>query len=106
MMFMRPPQHGHGWVAWSVAAVLSGGCGWCAVCTGATAAISSRIRSMVSVLAPRASRPQCLIRWNPLGRTWIRNRLMNVRLERHGLLGAGSLDPGGLATERNAGRRG
>src|SRR5260370_1401930 len=40
MMFMRPPQHGHGWVAWSVAAALSGGCGWCAVCTGATAAIS------------------------------------------------------------------
>src|ERR1700722_2851046 len=77
MMFMRPPQHGHGWVARSVAAVPSGGCGWCAVCTGATAAISSRIRSMGSVLVPLASRPQCLIRWNRLGRTWIRNRLMN-----------------------------
>src|SRR5260221_266951 len=62
MMFMRPPQHGHGWVAWSVAAVLSGGCGWCAVCTGATAAISSRIRAMVSVLVPLASRPQHLHR--------------------------------------------
>jgi hypothetical protein len=27
MMFMRPPQHGHGWVAWSVAGARSGGCG-------------------------------------------------------------------------------
>src|SRR5450759_1656682 len=77
MMFMRPQQHGQGWVAWSVAAALSGGCGWCAVCTGATAAISSRIRAVVSVLVPLASKPQCLIRWNPLGRTCIRNRLMN-----------------------------
>ena len=34
-------------------------------------------RAMVSVLVPLASRPQCLIRWNPLGRTCIRNRLMN-----------------------------
>ena len=31
----------------------------------------------VSVLVPLASRPQCLMRWNPLGKTWIRNRLMN-----------------------------
>src|SRR3981081_396978 len=77
MMFMRPPQHGHGWAAWSVRGAVSGGCGWCAVCTGATAANSSRIRAMVSVLVPLASRPQCLIRWNPLGRTCIRNRLMN-----------------------------
>src|ERR1700688_4026886 len=66
MMFMRPPQHGHGWVAGSVAAVPSGGCGWCAVCTGATAAISSRIRSMGSVLVPLASRPQCLMRGNQI----------------------------------------
>jgi predicted ATPase/DNA-binding winged helix-turn-helix (wHTH) protein len=35
------------------------------------------IRAMVSVLLPLASRPQYLIRWNPLGRTCIRNRLMN-----------------------------
>ena len=79
---------------WSVAAALSGGCGWCTVCTGATVAISSRIRAMVSVLVPLASRPQCLIRWNPLGRTWIRNRLMNSSGRRHGLVAAaGSLDP-------------
>jgi len=38
MMFMRPPQHGHGWLAWSVARGLSGGCGWRLVCTGTTAA--------------------------------------------------------------------
>ena len=44
MMFMRPPHHGHGWVAWSVAAALSGGCGWCAVCTGATAGAISLTR--------------------------------------------------------------
>ena len=57
MMFMRPPQPGHGWVGLFVAALLSGGCGWCAVCPGVTAAISSRARAMVSVLVPLASRP-------------------------------------------------
>jgi len=57
MMFMRPPQPGHGWVGLSIAAALSGGCGWCAVCTGVTAAISLRARAMVSVLVPLASRP-------------------------------------------------
>src|SRR5258707_10743206 len=107
MLFTKPPQHGHGWVAWSVAAVLSGGCGWCAVCTGATAAISSRIRAMVSVLVPLASRPQCL---NPVES--VRQDMHQeppdelVRLERHGLVAAGSLDPVVLVAERDAGRIG
>ena len=46
----------------SVAAALSGACCFCAVCAGVAAAISSRARAMVSVLAPLASSPQCLIR--------------------------------------------
>ena len=73
MMLMRPPQHGHAWVGLSVAAALLGACGLCAVCAGAAAAISSRARAMVSVLVPLASSPQCLIRWNPFGKTRIRN---------------------------------
>ena len=32
MIIMRPPQHGHGWGGWSVAAALSGACCLCAVC--------------------------------------------------------------------------
>src|SRR6267378_3174455 len=93
MMFMRPPQYGHGWVAWSVAGALSGGCGWCAVCTGATVAISSRIRAMVSVLVPLASRPQCLIRWNRARQDMHQEPPDElVRLERHGLVAAGSLE--------------
>jgi hypothetical protein len=37
MMFMRPPQHGHGCVGLSAAAVLSGACCLCAVCAGVAA---------------------------------------------------------------------
>jgi len=49
---------------------------------------------MVSVLVPLASRPQCLIRSNPLGRTLHQEPPDElVRLERHGLVTAGSLDP-------------
>ena len=61
----------------SVAAALSGACCFCAVCAGVAAAISSRARAMVSVLAPLASSPQCLIRWNPFGKTCMRKRRMN-----------------------------
>jgi hypothetical protein len=52
MIIMRPPQHGHGWGGWSVAAALSGArCFW-AVCAGFAAAISSRARAMVWALVP------------------------------------------------------
>jgi hypothetical protein len=57
MIIMRPPQHGHGWGGWSVAAALSGACCLCAVCAGFAAAISSRARAMVWALVPLASRP-------------------------------------------------
>jgi hypothetical protein len=44
MIIIRPPQHGHGWGGWSVAAAPSGArCFW-AVCAGFVAAISSRAR--------------------------------------------------------------
>ena len=57
MIIMRPPQHGHGWGGWSVAAALSGArCFW-AVCAGFAAAISSRARATVWALVPLASRP-------------------------------------------------
>jgi hypothetical protein len=32
---------------------------------------------MVSALVPLANSPQCLMRWNPFGKTWMRNRRMN-----------------------------
>src|SRR4029077_20447726 len=107
MMFMRPPQHGHGWVVWSFAVALSGACCFCAFCAGRTASISSRARAMVSALVPLANSPQCLMRWKPFGKTWMRNRRMNSPgLSDHALVAAGSLDPIVFVAELDAGRVG
>jgi hypothetical protein len=57
MIIMRPPQHGHGWGGWSIAAALSGACCLCTVCAGFATAISSRARVMVAVTSIQRGPP-------------------------------------------------
>ena len=109
MMFMRPPQHGHGWVVWSFAVALSGACCFCAFCAGRTASISSRARAMVSALVPLRQQPAVPDAVETVRlKTWMRNRRMNSPgLSVHALVAAGSLDPDSLCSfERDAGRVG
>jgi hypothetical protein len=44
MIIMRPPQHGHGWGGWPVAAALSGACCLWAVCAGFAAAVNASLK--------------------------------------------------------------